>query len=293
MRTAALLLPLFLAAPLHADEAVVAPRPPTCERERDPGLFEGPVVLGLLAGDLGAGRRACPRSELALGARALAIIDVPNFYGNVGLDARLEGSWAFARGRLRGEAFASVPFVSWQFAQNATLKGTTLGFGPLSVGVSFLAFNRDGAALTPYARLLLPTDALTLGGELGLAAGGPFGRLFGYHAVFAADLAGTVGGGPANLRAGGLILLGGEVHKKWFAFVLDLQIHMGWRAALDWFAPAAALRFRLYRGLGLELSTVLPVLGADRHDFTALLRLAWRFDGQKPRITASQAPSTR
>jgi hypothetical protein len=248
--------------------------PSTCGRERDFGLFEGPIVIGLLPGDLGAGRRACPRTEISLGARAGAIIDVPNFYGNLSLDAMLQASITLGR---RGELFATLPFINWQFAQNASLKGTRLAFGATSIGGSWLAYDRKGLAIAPFARAVLPTDGVTLGAEVGLAIQGPFGRKFGAHAVFSGDLSIGVANGPPDLRGGGLILLGVEWNPaKWFALIVDAQMHFGYRAALDWFAPAAALRFRLWRGLGAELSAVIPVVGADRHDTVLLLRFAWR-----------------
>jgi hypothetical protein len=230
--------------------------------------------MGLLTGDLGAGRRACPRTEIAIGARASAIIDVPNFYGNLGLEAMVQASIVLGK---RGELFATLPFVNWQFAQNASLKGTRLTFGATSLGGSWLAYDRKGLAVAPYARLLLPTDGLTMGGELGVAVQGPFSRRFGAHAVFAGDLSGGIAAGPPDVRVGALILLGVEWNPaRWFALVLDAQLHFGYRAALDWFAPAAALRFRFWRGLGAELSAVVPVVGADRHDAVLMLRLAWR-----------------
>lgn len=231
-------------------------------------------MIGLLQGDLGAGRRACPRTEVAIGARALAILDVPNFYGNLGIDALLQASIGLGK---RGELFVSVPFLTWQFAQNATLKGTQLGFGASSFGGSVLAFDNGSVAIAPYARWLLPTDGLTLGGEAGIAVQGPYGRRLGGHAVFAGDVSGGIANGPPGIRGGGMILLGLEWNPaRWFVLVIDAQFHFGHRAALDWFAPAAALRFRFWRGLGAELSALIPVVGADRHDAALLLRFAWR-----------------
>ncbi len=63
----------------------------------------------------------------------------------------------------------------------------------------------------------------------------------------------------------------------WFAFAIDLQTHFGERAPLDYLAPALALRFRLYKGLGLELAGMVPVLGDDRHDALITLRGGWRY----------------
>ena len=68
--------------------------------------------------DLATGRRACPRTEIGLGVRGGAIIDTPNFYGNLGGQAQLFGSWAFRR---KTELFATLEPVTFGFTQNATL----------------------------------------------------------------------------------------------------------------------------------------------------------------------------
>jgi hypothetical protein len=266
-----LIVSMVLASLAHAQEP---PRSACLDRPGDGGLFDGPVRIGLLAGDLGSGHRYCPRSELSLGARARAIIDVPSFYGNLGIDTRLEASYSFSG---KGELFTSLSFLSWQFAQNATLTGTSLGAGPFSVGGSVVALDRPNVIITPYARLLLPSDGRTMGGELGVSIGGPFSKMFSSHALFAGHLSAGVAAGPADVRLGFLMLVGVVwTPARWFSFTLDAQLHFGSRGPLDWFAPAAALRFRLWRGLGAELSAVVPVVGEDRHDAVLLLRFGWR-----------------
>ena len=276
MPACALLLLLTRAA--VADPAVVAPEPipeSGCARWREPGLVDGPVSMGLFQGELGTGRRACPRSELALGVRAGAIIDTPNFYGNLAVDAILEGSMTV---RDRAELFVSIPFLNWQYVQSSVLTGTQTRLGAMSVGGSLIALDRRGVVLSPYARVLLPTDARTAGAEAGLAlsARGVRVRTLGAHAVVAGDVSGGISG-PSSVRGGALLILGLEwTPVRWFGLMVDLQSHLGYRAALDWLAPAAALRFRIWRGLGLELSTLVPVAGADRHDVALRLRLSLR-----------------
>jgi len=246
-----------------------------CARWREPGLVDGPVAMGLFQGDLGAGRRACPRSELALGVRAGAIIDTPNFYGNLSVDAILEASMNL---RDRAELFISVPFINWQYVQNASLTGSQARLGAMSVGGSIIALDKKGAVLSPYARVLLPTDVRTVGAEAGLALSfrGSRVRTLGAHAVVAGDVSGGISG-PSSVRGGGLLILGLEwTPARWFGLMVDLQSHLGYRAVLDWLAPAAAVRFRIYRGLGVELSALVPLAGADRHDVALRLRLSLR-----------------
>jgi hypothetical protein len=278
-RTVAILV--ALAGIARAETILVAPEQvPAClMRPGADALFDGPVSIGLLAGDLGSGRRACPRTEVALGARALATIDTPGFYGNLAVGARLEASWSIRR---RGELFASFTFIDWQFVQNATLKATGLATGPLTVGGSILAYQNRGLAVSPYARLLLPTDGRTVGAEYGVSLSGYFAPKISAHLLAAGDLSAGIGPGLASVRAGALLLIGlAWTPAQWFSFVLDAQLHFAAIAPLDWFAPAAALRFRVWRGLGLELSALVPVVGGDRHDTALMLRVGWRFDRRR------------
>jgi hypothetical protein len=277
-------------APAAATEAPVVPaikpsapaavRKGACDNWRHPGLSDGPIRIGFFAGDLGTGHRACARSEVALWLRGGAIIDTPDFYGSLGASGMLSGSYAFGPGR-RVEVFGTLAFVEFQYVQNASLKGTALSLGPLTLGASYaFALPRD-VTLAPYVRLLLPTASLgvpAMGGEVGASLSWHPRTAFELHAVMAADLTFGVGATPAQPRGGKLASIGVIYAPwSWLALGLDLAIHLGQRAPLDYLAPAFALRFRLYRGLGLELAATLPVAGADRHDFLAAFRISYRF----------------
>lgn len=251
-----------------------------CDRWRHPGLADGPIRIGFSAGDLGTGHRACARSEVALWVRGAAIIDTKDFYGALGATGLLSGSYAFGPGR-RAEVFGTLAFVDFQFAQNASLKGTALGFGPITLGAGYsLPLPRD-VTLAPYGRVLLPTATLgakTMGAELGMSLSWHPRSFFELHALAALDVTFGVDRSPGAPRSGALASLGVVFAPwTWLALGLDLAMHLGSRAPLDYLAPAVALRFRLYRGLGLELAATLPLLGADRHDFLAALRIAYRF----------------
>ncbi len=43
----------------------------------------------------------------------------------------------------------------------------------------------------------------------------------------------------------------------------------------SYLAPMAAFRFRIQR-FGIELGATLPIVGNDRHDFIAALKVAYR-----------------
>jgi hypothetical protein len=64
---------------------------------------------------------------------------------------------------------------------------------------------------------------------------------------------------------------------RWFGLVVDLTFVFGHRAGFDTFFPQLGLRFRVWRGLHLELDLGAPVGGADRRLAIAALRLAYRF----------------
>jgi hypothetical protein len=248
-----------------------------CKRALHPGLLDGPVVVGLQEADLATGRRACPRSEIQVGARAAAIIAAEAFYGNLRLDAMVSGSWSI---RGRGELFATLALVHWEFAQNATIKGDALGIGPLTLGGSWVAFEGDTVAVTPYARAMLPTASLgvpTLGLEAGVAFSARPHRRVELHGFMAGDVTAGFSAAPTSVRKGATFSLGAQAAPwTWLAIALDLHMQFGHRAGFDLFALSPALRFRLWRGLSLEGAVMAPVAGADRHDVAFALRLGSR-----------------
>ena len=266
-------------APAPAPTAAPASLPLECARTPHVGLPDGPVAIGAYDGDLGAGRRACPRSEIQLGLRGGAIIDTPNFYGALAADVALSTSFAI---RGRGEIFSTLVLARYVYAQNATIKGSTFGLGATSLGGSVIAYAKDGAVVSAFVRLVLPTDSAvrtpTLGGELGLSVAVRRWQRVALNLALSGDFAVGLSRAPVDARGGFLALFGVQyAPAHWFAFALDLQGHFGQRAPLDYLAPALALRFRLWKGLALELAGMVPVVGADRHDALLALRGGWRF----------------
>jgi hypothetical protein len=242
------------------------------------GLIDGPVVVGVWEADMTAGRRACPRSELALGARASALIATDRFYGNLAVDSLLQLSWAW---RHRLEVFGTLELVHWQYAQNATIKGSATGTGPLTLGTSVVALNTRRWVLSPYLRLMLPTASQgerVLGGELGAASGFLAHRRVELHGYLALDVTGAAGPAASSPRGGVSFALGVQYTPwRWLGLALDLDFQFAHKGAFDLFALAPAARFRFWRGLGLELAALAPLAGADGHDFALLLRLANRY----------------
>ena len=250
-----------------------------CARMLHVGLPDGPVSIGAYDGELGAGRRACPRSEIQLGIRGGAIIDTRNFYGALSLDATLSTSFAI---KGRGEFFSTLVLGRYVYAQNASIKGQTLGLGPTSVGGSVVGYSKEGSVVSVFVRLVLPTDSElrtpTFGGELGISVAVRRWQRVALNLVLSGDFTVGLSRAPVDARGGFLALFGVQyAPAHWFAFALDVQGHFGQRAPLDYLAPALALRFRLYKGLALELAGMVPVVGEDRHDALVTLRGGWRF----------------
>jgi hypothetical protein len=267
------------AAPTTAVDEVAPPGGESagCNQGRAHGLPEGPVALGYFEADLSTGRRVCPRSEVGLGGRFGAKIDTPNFYGGLGLNGLLFGSWA---ARRDVELFATLEAVTYNYTNNAGLTSTQLTLGNLTLGATYQVLNRGTALGGLSARLLLPTSfetpgARTVGGELGFVASWrPRGWLE-VHGYLGADVTSAFSRAAPYTRFGGLVMAGAQLQPlSWFGFVVDLTGRLG---ELTFIAPTVGLRFRIVK-LGVELGATLPLAGNERHDFILGGRFGWRLD---------------
>jgi hypothetical protein len=250
-----------------------------CEQWIAPALAEGPITFGFQSADVATGRRACPRTEVGLGVQGGAIIETANFYGAVTGAGLLSGSYAV---RPDLEVFATLEALRFQFVQNATLTGTTLHLGQLTVGGTWMALTRGPFVLSPSARLQLPTSfasprTRTVGAEVGAAMLYRPTNRFEVHGYAGVDASMGLGAGPALPRAGFLMNVGTEYALcSGFAAVLDANVHFGHRAVLDYVAPALGLRFRAGEHFGAELGASLPLLGAERALAIGGLKLTYR-----------------
>ena len=253
-----------------------APPPLACAQSRS-GLGEGPAALGYAEADMTTGRRACPRTEVGLGARFGAIIDTPDFYGAVSVNGLLFGSWAL---RSTTELFATLEAVNFTYAVNAVLSSTQLTLGNLTAGATQVLVQNETFVGAVSARILLPTSfeipgARLIGGELGANASvRPFSWLE-VHGYLGGDLTGAIGRAAALPRGGAVLIAGAQLTPfKWGAVVLDLTGRLG---PLSYFAPTIAFRIAIGK-CGLELAATRPLVGTDRHTVIGGLRLNWRFD---------------
>jgi hypothetical protein len=246
-----------------------------CGKWKAPGLIEGPAFVGYSVADFAIGRRACPRSEVGIGADFGAIIDTPNFYGDVGIQALVYGAWAINE---KTEVFAVFEAFDWQYTVNAVISGTRATVGNATVGVARQLYETDDVAGAVSLRVLLPTASnipgtRNTGAEVGHSVSLRPSTWLEIHAY--AGVGFTIGLGPAplpELQLAGLI--GAALSPvSWFSFVVDLT---GGIAGRSYFAPSAALRFRI-GSLGIELAASKPLAGDDRHTAIGAARFAWRF----------------
>jgi hypothetical protein len=179
----------------------------------------------------------------------------------------VEGSWA-----LRA--------IDWRFAQNASLKATETGVGPLAVGalVPLTAYARgQRIAIAPALRVVLPyTDSTydTPAGALELAlhlGAKPWNKVSLYGG---SALLGFAAGG--NVREAATAHVGaGVLPWRWLVVHAGLEAQAGWMAwtALDHVLVRGGLRAVTRRAGRFDLSALWPVAGSDRTDLVA--GLSW------------------
>jgi hypothetical protein len=272
----------LLAAPALAQDAAdataaaeVAP-PDTCV-EGGGNRSDGPIVLGYQEADVATGRRLCPRNEVGLGTHTLLIIDTPNYYGDVLVEAIVFASYKWDS---KTELYGYLEAVDWEFVQNASLKSSSVALGNLTVGATRQLWDRGPTLLGgATARLLLPTSFTTPGSRpLGIEAGHlttwlPM-RMLEVHSFIGADVSIGLGDDGALPRGGGVLALGAQLSPlQWFGVALDVTGRLD--TARSYLAPALALRFAFAR-FGVELAASLPLAGDDRHDLVMGLRLSYR-----------------
>lgn len=263
--------------PAAQPTAPAEPAPLGCARWRAKGLGEGPASLGYAEADVATGRRACPRTEIGLGARFGAIIDTPDFYGAVSVNGLIYGSYAL---RPTTELFGTLEAVNFNYAVNAVLTSTQLTLGNLTVGATQVLMNGESFIGAVSARLLLPTSfeipgARLLGFELGASGSWRAAEWLELHGYLGGDLSGAVGRAAGLPRGGAVVVAGAQLSPfTWGALVIDLTGRLG---ALNYFAPTVAFRFAIGK-VGIELAATKPLAGTDRHTVIGGLRVNYRFD---------------
>jgi hypothetical protein len=247
-----------------------------CSRWRHQGLMEGPIAIGYGDADMATGRRTCPRTEIGLGGTFGARLDTADFYGGLDLNTVVFASLAFTD---KIELSVLLEPIVFQYLQNASLKGTQLVFGNLTAGGTYLLYEHDRTIGAVSARLLFPTSFAYSGARLvGIDVSYNFSwrakDWLEVHSWLGADFVAGLNGAETFPRVGATLSVGAQLSPfDWGALVVDLDGRLGMDHS--YLAPKVALRFRIAR-LGIELGATLPLVGNDRHDFIAGLKVAYR-----------------
>lgn len=269
-----LALSLACATDAHAQSQATAP----CAPDGD-GMPTGPAQLGLRDGDLGVPRRMCPRTEIALGGTAYAVIEPDAFYGNLRVATPVGGSFAVDD---TTELFGALEVVRYQTVISS-LEAEQFGLGDTSVGLTHAPWRAERSRAGVTARLVMPTASARDGAvwPFGLDAGVGVAHALGARLVLHAQTGAlstiVAGGSPPPPRAAWATTAGAAWRPwRWLQLVVDAHVELGYAAALDVFALAPALRFAGGAHFGAELGAMLPLAGRERALAAADLRLSLR-----------------
>jgi hypothetical protein len=285
LRVVALLALALWATPVLADEGAAQAAPSGAVG--DPctnagfGLPTGPTRAGLIPGDLGAGHRACGRKEVGLGFGGGLIVDLSNFYGRLGAQLALDGSWMITD---RFEVFAELELLRIELLITP-LASNSINIGHASMGVSYGFLRTRPLALAAHSRLVLPTaaglyrNAFPFALDVGVAGQLEINRHLALHGDTNFLFQAMAGKGAAAPRAGMSLVVGAEfIPVPEIAVVLDLKTRLGWGGEpLDMLAGAIGLRFSDCKRFGFEIAGTIPFVGRERAVAAVELRASVRF----------------
>lgn len=234
----------------------------------------GPAEIAVRDVGLGAPRQPCIERQVRVDLRGAAAIDVPSFYGTLGGSAVAGVRWPVAGLELSVDA----RLVDDRFAQNASLKATEVGVGPLTLGVLRPLAAWYGVRLAVAARGVLPlTDsaATNFAGAVEAALHATtrprrWLAIDAHGAIYGAAFAPT-----ADATGFGAVLIGGGAAlrpARWFAAHAGLEVQGGWYGVgLDHLLARLAVRFRAGSAGDFTLGAALPLAGAERTDVVIVL----------------------
>jgi hypothetical protein len=246
----------------------------------DPGA---PARLGPGPAGFGSLPEACPGSDVSLQADASLLVATDDFYGSISAGVALRGRYAVTRWLWLS---LWAPGLAYRYVANATVTAGAVDLGASAASAHFpLLFGQD-AQVTPYVRVLVPTETIYVNGT---RYGVDQGLAFAFLAARSWELVGgvtfpalftdTSGHVHANYEPG----LGLEAaFTPWRFFTLvggaTARLRFGDDQSFESLDPTLALRFFAWRGLKSELAGRFPLFGADRTDAGLALNVGWMFE---------------
>lgn len=233
-----------------------------------------PPALAWRESGVDATRPACLHADLGLTLGARIVLDEDNFYGSIA------GGATIAVRSLESDRFEwgiSLRALDGVFVQNAVLKVTDLGYGPLGAHVAVATRGRAFGVprrSAHYLRLELPYTRSRLDGSSGAAQLGHAstwlltGKLqFHGHVALLGWYASSTAGRDArsSLSASADV---GWLAISWMTVFAGGDAQLGW---YGWTSPVLAARLGLHarvKGLWrVETALGRPLLGDERADF--------------------------
>jgi hypothetical protein len=241
------------------------------------------VTERVATADFGTTPSACSSSGVGFDLRATALIaqPAPDFYGLIMADAVLSGSRALSESLWIS---GSLTLLRYAYSVNATISTTQAELGSSHLGIHGVLLRSERAQLSPYLRILLPTDTGThysyrVGAEVGLSALFAVGQRTTIMAGLSFPATATVIGSQARAAFVSRLSIDAAV-SPWssFEFVVGAEAQIGFTndhssndipatqgrdSTLYSLAPKLALRLNSGSTM-LQLAVMTPIAGDDR-----------------------------
>jgi len=223
---------------------------------------------------------ACAATEIALQGDAAALIAVEDFFGTLEASAALRARHALSPGLWLS---LWVPGLSYRFAANATVEAESVDLGAGALGLHFGLPLASRTQLSPFARVLLPTESVFVhatryGFEHGISlVHEPSRRL---ELLGGASFPLLVTDGFGSLHSAFLPTLTAQAGFTAFSWLellggASLRTRSGDEGGFDAFEPAAGVRVFPWRRLRVELAARAPLWGEDRTDLGLALNVGY------------------
>lgn len=263
--------------------ALCPPANAACARSQAgrPGAHGASARVPLGPADIGVLPEACEATEASLEGRAAALVATEDLYGSLVGGVGLRGRLVIAE---RTWLSLWTPSLEHRFVANATVEANRTSLGGSALGLHHRVALRRDLSLSPFARLLLPTEtgferATRLGAEHGVSGIWELREKLELTFGFAFSLISTYGG--TTLSRLGETVSANFVYRPSRVFAIAagaaLRTDLALADVVESFDPTIALRLYPYRGLFFVLGAATPLWGRDRTDLGLALSGGWSF----------------